>query len=519
MKQNPHRRIKRLIEVFARAFCLPALATFTFTAEGFAASPNYREGHLLVTPRSMAKASEVEKFKAQRKHKVKKKISGANGLQLVELQAGEDVLTAVQSYKGSGLFEIAEPDYRIQLSNTPNDPSFTSGSLWYLQNGQSGIDISAVKAWNTQRDAAGIVVAVIDSGIRKSHQDLAGNLWINPGEIAGNGVDDDQNGVIDDVIGINTIHNTGNVHDDHGHGTHVAGTIGAKGNNGIGTVGVAWNVQIMTCKFMDSTGNGYTSDGIEAVTYARRKGAKVINCSWGSTSYSYSLYNAISQARTAGIIVVCAAGNEVTDNDLTPLYPASYKLPNVISVAATTRQDELSSFSNFGKTTVHLAAPGSGIYSTSYTGDSDYRSMSGTSMATPQVAGALALLAARFPGESVERLVSRVLTTVDPVPALLGRTITGGRLNIYKALGADLPIGAPPPKQAVLAAPRLVTPTSLRLAVNGTAGQSVSVQESADLVNWTTISTIVVGPDGTGQFTTAFNPAAVRKFYRIQPTP
>src|SRR5207249_2596970 len=248
--------------------------------------------------------------------------------------------------------------------------------------GTPGADIHAQDAWDVQNTASNIIVAVIDTGVRYTHEDLADNMWVNPGETGGNGVDDDGDGYVDDVHGINAINNTGDPNDDHGHGSHVSGTIGAVGNNSVGSVGVCWKVQIMACKFIDATGNGVVSDCIKCIDFARSKGAKVINASFGTTTFaSAALRDAIESARQAGVIFVAACGNSSESNEVNPVYPASYDLDNIISVAATTRSDDLASFSNYGATTVDLGAPGVGIYSCWNGSDSDYRHFDGTSMA------------------------------------------------------------------------------------------------------------------------------------------
>src|SRR5213082_1247742 len=272
-------------------------------------------------------------------------------------------------------------------------------------------------------------------------------MWVNSGEIPGNGVDDDGDGYVDDVHGINTIANSGDPMDDHGHGTHVSGTIGALGNNSVGVVGVAWKVQIMACKFLDASGNGFISDAIKCIDYARSKGAKVVNASWGSTSFtSQALHDAIDNLRRAGIIFVAAAGNSSQDNGVDPIYPASYDLDNIISVAATTRNDDLAVFSNYGASTVDLGAPGSPIFSCWNGSDSDYQYLDGTSMAAPHVTGSCALLMAHFPNDNYQQIINRILSNVDPLPSLEGKCVSGGRLNLQKALSGN---GPPPPMPSV----------------------------------------------------------------------
>lgn len=357
---------------------------------------------------------------------------------MVQLDSAERLEDAIQRFRASGLVEFAEPDYLLRATATPNDPHFASGMQWSLRNGTTARDISAVSAWDVARFASNIVVAVVDSGIRYTHEDLAPNMWRNPGEIPNNLVDDDDNGLADDVFGINAVNGTGNPMDDADHGTHVAGTIGAVGNNGKGVTGVAWNVKLMACKFLAADGYGFTSDAVEAIDYARRMGAHVINASFGGEEYSLPLFNAIQQARNAGIIFVAAAGNEQLNTDIVPMYPASYGLDNVIVVGASTRSDALDfSYSNYGKKSVDLVAPGTGIYSTWGSSDTAYQSSSGTSMAAPHVAGAAALMKARFTNLTTAQIITRLLASVDVLPGLTNYCKTGGRLNLTKAIGPD----------------------------------------------------------------------------------
>lgn len=353
------------------------------------------------------------------------------------LEAVPTVLAALDKAPGSVV--SAEPDFIRQGLLVPNDPKYLDGTLWGLNQGNDA-DIDAPEAWDLRTSALNITVAVIDTGIRYTHQDLAANVWTNPGETAGDGVDNDANGYVDDVRGIDAYNRDGDPMDDQGHGTHCAGTIGATGNNGVGLTGVAWGVRLMALKFLSSTGSGSDSDAVICIDYARLKGAKVLSCSWGGGGAGASLQAAIERARTAGILMVAAAGNEANNNDLNPSYPASYPHDNIVSVAATTSADGLASFSNFGATSVDLGAPGSGIYSTVSTSDSAYATYSGTSMATPHVSGVLALMAAQYPTESHTSLISRLLNGTDPIPALTGKA-RSGRLNLAKALTST---NAPP---------------------------------------------------------------------------
>ena len=348
-----------------------------------------------------------------------------------------------------------EPDFAIAPRLVSNDPSFTQ--LWGLNNtGQSGgvadADIDAPEAWNVTTGSRSVVVAVIDTGIDYTHGDLAANAWRNPREIAGDRIDNDGNGFIDDVYGWDFANGDANPMDDNGHGTHVSGTIGAVGNNGTGVVGVNWQVSIMGLKFLDASGSGSTSAAIAAVNYATRMrrdfGINVVatNNSWGGGGSSTALRDAIDAGGRAGILFVAAAGNEATNNDFTPSYPANEPSDFVISVAATDRSNRLASFSNYGATSVDLAAPGVSIYST--VPGNAYASYSGTSMATPHVTGAVALLAAGRPGSTPAEIRSALLGTTTPVAALAGKTVTGGLLNVDAAvrrLTSTTPPPEPPP--------------------------------------------------------------------------
>ena len=305
--------------------------------------------------------------------------------------------------------------------------------------GTPDADIDAPEAWEISKGSKDIIVGVIDSGVDYNHPDLAPNMWVNTGEIPGNGIDDDKNGFIDDIHGYDFSNNDGDPMDDNSdgdtyHGTHCAGTIGAVGNNSIGVIGVCPTVRIMALKFLDKMGSGATSDAMEALNYAVKMKARITSNSWGGGGFSSEMNKAIVNAKNAGTLFVAAAGNEGTNNDEKAYYPCGYKVDNVISVAATKIGDALAGFSQYGLNSVHIGAPGENIYSTKF--GNSYQALSGTSMATPHIAGALALMMAVRPDQSSLVLKDQLMATVDKIPALKGKCISEGRLNLAKAVSA-----------------------------------------------------------------------------------
>lgn len=359
----------------------------------------------------------------------------------VSLAPGTPVEDALAAFRSNPLVAYAEPDYEIRVTAIPNDPSFSQ--LWGLNNtGQTGgtpdVDIDAPEAWDINTGSGNTIVAVIDTGVDYLHPDLAANMWVNGDEIAGNSIDDDGNGYIDDIHGYDFFNNDGNPMDDHNHGTHVAGTIGAVGNNGVGIAGVNWNVQIMALKFLGANGSGSVSDAIEAIEYAVANGATISSNSWGfNGNFSQPLYDAISSARDEDHIFVAAAGNGNAfgfgqDNDVNPFYPASLDLDNIVVVAATDHNDNRAIFSNFGAVSVDLAAPGVNIYST--TRNNTYSAFNGTSMATPHVSGVVALVRDLYPEWSYAQVISHLYASVDPIASMQDITTTGGRLNAHLAV-------------------------------------------------------------------------------------
>ena len=419
---------------------------------------NFSSDRVIVKLKPGANSNEISNLQAQIGVTQVTKASQL-GIDIWQIPSGT-VEQTISAYKDDPRFEYIEPDYIITLDDvqkpsstqessgkitpqatTPNDPGYSQ--LWGLNNtgqsaGTADADIDAPEAWDIQKGNPNLVIGVIDTGVDYNHPDLVGNIWTNPGEIAGDGIDNDNNGYIDDTRGWDFADIDNNPMDGHGHGTHVSGTIAGKGNNGVGVTGVAWNAKIMPLKMFDDTGSGgYTSNAILAINYATAKGVKLTNNSWGGGGYSQALYDAINTAGQQGALFIAAAGNDGTNNDIYPAYPASYNLSNIISVASTTRTDGLSWFSNYGATTVDLGAPGSDIYST--LPNSSYGTKNGTSMASPHVTGAAALLWSQNPTWTAQQVKNKLMQTTDPISALSGKTVTGGRLNINNALAGSTP--------------------------------------------------------------------------------
>jgi subtilisin family serine protease len=380
---------------------------------------------------------------------VEDQIEAVPGLDAIDDLDNADPATVVAEYNAiSEYVEYAEVNAEIGLDHTgggnhlhPEDPRFTE--QWALWNdgqneGTKGADISAMRAWSITTGSDKVVVAVIDTGVDYTHIDLANNIWIRPATVPP--YEDRQLGVIQDLHGYNAIDNSADPMDENGHGTHCAGIIGAEGSNNEGIAGVNWTVQIMPLRFLNAGGFGNTKDAIECINYVidrRQHGVnvRVISASWGSTVKSRALEEVIKKAYQEGILFVAASGNASTDTDRSPHYPSSYNIGNIISVAALDRNDQLARFSNFGAKTVHVGAPGKDILST-WLGN-EYEEHSGTSMATPVVAGVAALLFANEPKLTVDEARKRLLESVDKLDSLKGKVVTGGRINAAKAVKAE----------------------------------------------------------------------------------
>jgi hypothetical protein len=350
----------------------------------------YGQERILIQPKRGLRPAALASFHTAHGAKVLRSFERMGGLQIISVPTGETVPDLVAKYAHSGLVEFAEPDYTARVAATlPNDPYFTNGLLWGLYNyGQNGgkphADIDAIDAWDVLTSASNIVVAVLDTGVRFTHQDLASNMWVNP---------------VDGGHGFNALVPTNTPADDNGHGTLVSGVLGAAGNNGLGVTGVAWQVQIMACKCFGADGTGTNSDIITCIDYAVSNGAKIINASFSGVSNSLAMSNAIVSAQQADVIFVAAAGNgpPEVNIDTSPTYPACYDIDNIVTVEYTTRTDTLGVLSNYGATNVDLGAPGDAVYSTFYASDSSYYpptnlgvNIAGTSFAAASVSGSFA---------------------------------------------------------------------------------------------------------------------------------
>ena len=434
----------------AAALCLfPASASASDPSDSSIQSPNasapeYKEGELLVKFHSGVAPTMIAQVQSRVGLRTLKSYS-RTGVHLLAIEKpGLSVKEAAKLLNRLPQVAYAEPNYRLHADAVPNDPRFTD--LWGLHNvGQNGgtvdADIDAPEAWDIETGSANVVVAVIDTGVDYRHQDLSDNMWRNPGETPGDLVDNDGNGYVDDYYGIDTANNDTNPIDDAGHGSHCSGTIGGVGNNSVGVAGVNWTVRIMALKFLDEYGSGWTSDAVECMEYVVMMKAehgvniKLTSNSWGGGGYSQALKDVIQASGNEGMLFIAAAGNDAVNTDIIPHYPSSYDLSNIVSVAATDRNDALASFSNHGMVTVDLAAPGVSILST--TPNNTYSYYNGTSMATPHVAGAAALLWADDPSLGPLDVKEILVGNVDPIPALIGRVLSEGRLNVHEAITCD----------------------------------------------------------------------------------
>lgn len=497
----------------AKALSLVALLilSFVFTAAAQKTSENFVPDELLVKFNHSKSAAGRADLLKQNGAAVLESF-GDLGWTRIKLVDGETLEAATGRLLRSGDVDAVQPNFYYRLLLTPNDPQFTSAGMYGLTR------ISAPQAWDLTTGSSSVVVADIDTGMRYTHQDLAPNAWTNAGEFPANGVDDDNNGFIDDVYGWDFRYNDSDPMDDAGgHGTHTAGTIGAAGNNLLNVVGVNWNVKIMPIKIYSPAGTDTTSAMlINAYNYVRMMklrgvNIRVTNNSYGgcleACGYDQATKDALDAMGDAGILNVFAAGNAGVNNDTTasPSYPAVYTSPSILSVASSTSTDARSGFSSYGPISVDLAAPGSGVLSTYNTSDSATATLSGTSMATPHAAGAAALLAAYNPNLSAASLKATLMNTVDQLPAWTSLVKSGGRLNVFAALQ----------NQTVCSFTPSTSDISVRtkggyysFAVSSAANCDYSVKSN---VNWIKlVSSDSLSGNGTVTFRVTVNPSVYR---------
>jgi subtilisin family serine protease len=527
---------------FLAALSIPlaSLGLLLAGSPAIAAPPDYAEGVVLVGYRENAPEVGRANVRARVGVASRRALSRRDRhSERLELAKGSSVEAVVAELMRDPNVRYAHPDYRVKAVLDSNDPNYTNGSLW----GMYGDTTSPANAFGSQAAevwAQGYVgsqqvfIGVIDEGIQVTHPDLADNIWTNPHEIAGDGIDNDGNGYIDDVHGWDFFNNDATVFDGgtgDAHGTHVAGTIGGRGGNGQGVVGVNWEVGLISAKFLGATG-GFTSDAIAAVDYLTdlklRHGINIVatSNSWGGGGYSQALQDAINRGGDAGILFIAAAGNDASNTDSVANYPSNYQCTNasrnwdcLVSVASITSTGGLSSFSNYGATTVDIGAPGSSINSTLPV--DTYGSYSGTSMATPHVSGAVALCAAVDQTLSAQELRNAVINSAAPTASLSGRTRTGGRLDASAMLAACQPAVA-----AVSGSPSALAGTAtgsnaIQLSwTDGVSGESFYEVDrgNSSCTAFSTVATIAAGSTGytatglTSATTYCFRVRAVNRF-------
>lgn len=431
-------KIRRFVMVRKNMILGLVLFLFLLSPSLYAEKVEWIPGEFVV---KLHKGAHLNSIQLLMDSKIKKVI--AEDTVVIQRSVIENTATILSMGAKNSAIKYIEPNYIYRINKVPDDTDFNR--LWGMQNtgqkdstgttGVPGIDIGAVEAWDITTGSKKVVVAVIDTGVSPNIADLKQNIWTNETELNGqNGVDDDKNGYVDDIHGYDFVNNDGDPTDDHGHGSHCSGTIGASGNNGQGVAGVTWEVSIMGVKFLSASGSGSLEGAIQSIDYARKNGAHILSNSWGGGGYSDILKEAIEKTNEAGQLFVAAAGNESNNNDSKPSYPASYDVANVLSVAAIDNRGQLASFSNYGAKKVHVGAPGVNVYSTTPSG---FASWSGTSMACPHVSGVAALLLSHQSDLSGVELKERIVKTTTPLAALKNKVASGGLVNALHALNNE----------------------------------------------------------------------------------
>lgn len=489
------------------SICTLALALF-FVSQTWAKDPvdNYVPDEVLI---KVDTASSAKLFSDRLAASGAQLVENFDGLgwKRIKIPAGVSVEEAIVRYqKLDGVISV-QPNFYYKLLTTPNDPDFGLPSMYGLTK------IGAPAAWDLSTGSSSVVVANIDTGIRYTHDDLAANMWTNPGETNGNGIDDDNNGFIDDYYGWDFRFNDSDPIDQHGHGTHTSGTIGAVGNNLTGVVGVNWTVRLMAIKIYSPAATDTTSAMLIAayqyVLMMKNRGVNIraTNNSYGdcpeACGYDQATRDAIDALGNAGVLNVFAAGNSGTNNDATPHYPSSYTSPSILAVGGSNSTD--ARVYNYGAVSVDLAAPAVNIRSTTWNTNSSYGPLSGTSMATPHVTGAAALLAAYNPSLSVASLKATLMNTVDVLPAFAGFNKTGGRLNVGRALQTQTVCSFNLSNVAITARTK-----GGYYSVDVTAPQNCDYSIKSN-VNWIRVSGENVGSgSGSASFRVGFNPTITR---------
>ncbi len=408
---------------------------------------DYRDGVVIAKPKAVM-LTRVDRAESDEGFTLRAQFERFGGVRVIRLAAGDTVPAAISRLMATGRYEYVEPDYvrRTQVT-VPNDPNLSG--QWGLKNtgangGLAGADINAEAGWDVQTSAQSVVVGMLDTGVLATHEDLAANLWQNPtpnttasyASVSSSTGQADTVSETDSLNGLNAIAGTGTPADDEGHGTLTSGVVGAVGNNGLGVTGVAWKTQLMELKFLDKSNSGSISNELPCIDYAIKHKVQVINASFGSATGSQAEMDAIQAAGKAGIVFVVAAGNSGENIDIAPEFPADYPLDNIICVGSSDNRDLPDYFSNYGSGSVEIFAPGDGILSTSFSGNSGYSYASGTSLAAPFVTGAVALLRAKYPSDTYRQTINRVLNGAATLSSLGGKAQTNGRLDLAKVLAA-----------------------------------------------------------------------------------